>query len=101
MKVFNFGLIFFLILIFSVRAQTVDFRAVVPLMGVNKSVNKPPKKDKKITDDFRVTCKDRYGAIYKKGHPDFNDCINNSGRFSGPRNKVDKSLDFMIKIEFN
>ena len=101
MKILKTGLIFCLVFNFQIKAQTVDFRAVIPLMEVNKSVKKPPKKGHKILDNFNMTCKDQYGAIYKKGHSDFDDCINNSGRFSGPRNKVDKSLDFIIKIELN
>ena len=85
----------------SIKAQTVDLNAVIPLFNINRSVEKPnPKKESGFWRNLRVTCKSPEGAIIRQGHKDFNDCLNNSGRFSGPREKIEKSIDFMIELNF-
>lgn len=83
---------------FIIKAQTIDFNAVIPLLNINQSVKPHPKKESGLWKNLRVTCKGPRGAIIRQGHKDYNDCLNNSGRFSGPREKVEKSIDFMIEI---
>jgi hypothetical protein len=101
LKLFFLFFLYFTSFEFSLNAQTVDFNAVIPLLNINRSVEKiNPKKESGFWRNLRVTCKSPQGAILRQGHKDFNDCLNNSGRFSGPREKIEKSIDFMIEINF-